>query len=58
MTFETKGFLSPDVEEWRGGFVVQNAKWFELAHDLNTLAHSLAFSSTLKNSDRPRIRTY
>ena len=52
MTFETKGFLSPDIEDWRREFVAANAKGFELANEVNTLAQTLAFNTSLKNNDQ------
>ena len=52
MTFKAAGFLSPDAETWRHNFVVGNTKLFDLVSELNTLAHNLASSTVLINSEK------
>jgi hypothetical protein len=39
MTIDTDGFLSTDISTWIEKHRKENREWFELASDLNRVAH-------------------
>jgi len=39
MTIDTDGFLSADISTWVEKHRKENREWFELASDLNRVAH-------------------